>query len=203
MCIWQENAHVQTLWLYQDEIPTLNDWQSQRPLEIEFIYFVAADCGSRISQPYRPDLNDLHIEVPLLLLPRPLLLHRSPAEKPVWKGARLARDCACLCNDWLGAGLQANIGWQAHRNSDYSEVVTLVVVVWALLSPPAHCLGCQSWWAEWARRMESAAKRTQRSDSEAARGGWSVTSCGMSLCVTSWILPYPRLATWCEILTML
>lgn len=55
------------------------------------------------------------------------------------KGARLAHYCACLCNDWSSAGLQAGIGWQANRNSDYSEVVTfvVVVVVLALLSPPA------------------------------------------------------------------
>lgn len=50
-------------------------------MEIEFIYFAAADYGSSISQPYRPDLNDLHIEV--RLLPPTPLLHCSPTEKPV------------------------------------------------------------------------------------------------------------------------
>lgn len=111
------------------------------PLEIEFICFAAADCGSSISQPYRPDLNDLHVEVP-----PPTASLQSYREARL-KGARLAHYCACLCNDWSGAGLQATIGWQARRNSDYSEVVTfvVVVVVVALLSPPAHCLGRQSW----------------------------------------------------------
>lgn len=62
------------------------------------------------------------------------------------KGARLAHYFACLCNDWSGAGLQATIGWPARRNSDYSEVVMLVVVVvLALFSLSAHCLGSQSW----------------------------------------------------------
>lgn len=45
---------------------------------VEFIYSAAADYGSSISQPYRRDLNDLHIEVR-----PPPLLHCSPAEKTV------------------------------------------------------------------------------------------------------------------------
>lgn len=112
-------------------------------MEMEFIYFAAADYGSSISQPYRPDLNDLHIEVP-----PPHCFTAVLQREARLKGARLAHYCACLCNDWSSAGLQAGIGWQAHRNSDYSEVVTfvvVVVVVLAMQSPPAHCLRFQSW----------------------------------------------------------
>lgn len=114
------------------------------------------------------------------LKPPPLTASLQSCREARMKEAPLAHYCACLCNDWSSAGLQAGIAWQAHKNSDYSEVVTVVVVVvvvLALLRPTAHCLQCRCWWTEWVCWMEMLQK-SQRSDSEAARGGWRVTSGG-------------------------
>lgn len=124
------------------DLVTVNKCQCQCLLRIPFLYFAAAESGSRISQHYRFDLNDLQRG----FIPLP-----KPAEKSAKGGLQyLAHNCASLYNDWLGVGCWVAgrmIGWQPCRNSDYSGVVTfvllflvVVVVVLALLSLHANCL---------------------------------------------------------------